>query len=563
MQEKRKKIIERFKKINSNLVITIIFSLLFFGAIIYKNKGILYAMNDDIVMKSIASGIFLGGEPSPQLIFSVFPFNIIVFILYKITIKLDWYGIILVGSTIFYLIYTVYNVIKHKESIVEKIVYTCIIFFVASSLYNTFLIDITFTVVAFFVTTCCLILYMLPASKLKNVIMSIGIFLAFGIRAKSCLIVLVFFLPVFLYKNMGNKEGLKKDFILGLKIGITLLICIIVQKLMVSNQEWKEYLAYNENRSLFFDYYYGAILSLPEEEKTELFYRAGLDKQEMEILCTYGEIGFIDNMQEKMANLIQECENYGLKIGNNFKEAFLYMMKNTKLAKYYLITVFLLGYYVIKSKDRKKKIPIYLLFLIFQFGILSYLVYGGRLPDRVLIPTFATYIIVNMATLISEVEVQTILKKILNYDKVFFIIMSIILYAFSIKHIDANLVIRNAVDTSNEILEYFAKYPDNIYIYDKFTLEKFKVVNQYPMNNYINMSGWCAFTPSHEERIKKCGVSSLKELVEKDNVYLVIPEPYTPEEKEERYQYLFGEVEIELVDKVNENYICKIKNKKE
>lgn len=556
MQEKRKKII-------SNILITLIFSLVFFGVIIYRNNGMIYIMNDDIVMKSIASGIFLGGEPSPQLIFSVFPFNIIVFILYKITIKLDWYGIILVGSTIFYLIYTVYNVIKHKESMVEKIAYTCMIFFVASSLFSTFLINITFTVVAAFVTTCCLILYMLPSNKLKNVIMSIGIFLSFGIRAKSCLIVLVFFLPVFLYKNIGNKEGLKKDFILGLKIGIILLICIITQKLMVSNQEWKEYLAYNENRSLFFDYYYDAILSLPEEERTEIFHKAGLDKQEMEILCTYGEIGFLDNIQEKMENLIQECEKYGLKMGNNFKEAFIYMMKNEKLAKYYLITVFLLGYYVVKSKDRKKKIPIYLLFLIFQFGILSYLVYQGRLPDRVLVPVFASYIIVNMATLISEVEVQTILKKILNYDKVFFIIMSIILYAFSMKHIETDLVTRNAVDTSNEILEYFAKYPDNIYIYDKFTLEKFKVVNRYPMNNYINMSGWCAFTPSHEKRIKQCGVSNLKELVWKENAYLVIPEPYTPEEKEERYQYLFGEVEIELVDKVNENYICKIRSKKE
>lgn len=551
------------KKININIIIAIMFTLTFFIVIVRRNNGIMYGMNDDIVMKSIASGVYLGGIPSYQMVFSVFPFSFILYILYNITIKLDWYGIMLVSSTIFYLMYTIYSILKQKESIAEKIAYTCIAIFAVSYLYSAFLIDITFTVIAAIIATCCLVLYILPYSKLKNVIMTIGIMLAYGIRSDACLMIIVFFLPVFLYKNIGNKEGLKKDFILGIKIGAILFACIIIQKIMVFSPEWKEYLEYNKNRSQFYDYYYYTVLNIfPEEKKEEVFHNAGFNDEEMELICNYGEIGFLDNLPERMSNLVKECSKNIEKDTSGFKTSFIYMMMTymIRLSKYYFITLFILGYYAIKSKDRKKKIPIFLLFFVIQFGMLAYLVYQGRLPDRVLVPLFAGYIIVNIATLLNEEEAKEIMKKVLNYDKVFIIIVSIILYIFAIKYIRCDTSTRYNADVSNNVLEYFSLHSDNIYIYDKFSLENFRIKNRYRTNNYISMSGWTICSPIHKQAINKYDVETLKELLFKENAYLVVP--YSLEKNKERYEFLFGEdVNIELVDQYNVNSIYKITKK--
>ena len=543
---KNNKQLKLINKININIVIAVGFTLSFFIAIILKNNGIMYEMNDDIVMKSIVSGLYLGGTPSYQMVFSVFPINFILYVLYNITIKLDWYGIILIGATMFYLTYTIYSIIKQKESIIEKISYACGTIFIVSFSYAVFLINITFTTIAAFIATCCLVLYTLPSSKLKNLIMTVGICLAYGIRPDSCLMIIVFFLPVFLYKNIGNIEGIKKDFILGLKIGAILLVCIIIQQIMVSNPEWKEYSTYNKNRSRFYDYYYGTIITFPKEEVTEIFHKAGFSDEEMELICGWGEIGLLDNLPERMSNLVEECEKHMDKISyDSFISTLINMLDYIKrLSKYYIIILFILGYYVIKSKDRKKKIPIFLLLFIIQFGMISYLIYQRRWPERVLVPLFTSYIVVNMAMLLKDIKVKDIIKKILNYDKVFGVIVSIILYVLAINNIKCDISTRYIADESNQILEYFKQYPDNTYIYDKFTLENFRFKNLYRTSNYI-----------------KYDATTLKEVLFKENVFLVLSNSEL-EKNKVKYEFLFGEdANIELVDQINGESIYKITKK--
>ena len=195
-------------------------------------------------------------------------------------------------------------------------------------------------------------------------------------------------------------------------------MCIIVQKIMVSDIQWKKYLTYNENRSLFYDYYYDSILNLPEEEQLEIFYNAGFTYEEMEVLRSKGAIGFLNNVPERMSNLIVQCKEHGLKLNSNIKSSYEDLIKNTESIKYYLITLFIFGYYTIKSKDRKIKIPLFLIFMVFQFSIILYLVYQGRLLDRVVIPLFASYIIMNISILLNEENFKRIVNKIINYDKI-------------------------------------------------------------------------------------------------------------------------------------------------
>lgn len=540
------------KSIIIDCLIVIIFSVIFYGCIIYRN-GIMYSMNDDIAMRSISSGIY-SGIASPNMIFSVFPYSIVLVLLNKITVKIDWYGVILILSMMVFFSYTLYNIIKNKKEIFEKVIYIALGFFGLTLLFPGFLVEITFTSVSIFIATCCLILYLLPNNKLKNLIMIIGIILSFGIRPKSSLMILVFFVPAWIYINRGNKDNLKKDFILGIKIFISLLICIVVEKLIIMDTGWKEYLGYNEYRSLFYDYYYETVLELPEEERVEIFHNAGFNDDEMTLLCSYGPIGFRPEIRTKMGMLIREIESHGIKTNSNIKLTVSNLFK-IKSAQYYIFTLVVMCYFVLRASNRKEKILTILPFLCVQFLILAYLIVQGRLPDRVVMPLFFSYIIMNLAIILKEEEPKRLLKNFLHYDKILITVVSIVLFAVSTGNIKINEFEKDKCERENEILEYFEEHQDNFYIYDRNSLETFNLITQYRAKNYINMSGWTVFSPLHTAKIESQGVSSLKELLFKDNVYLVID---LSDIDEFARRYIDKDAKIEQIDELNGTYIYKV-----
>lgn len=206
----------------------------------------------------------------------------------------------------FYLFYTIYNIIKQENDLFLKLIYMMFVFIITALIYNNFLVQITFTAVSIFVATCCLILYLLPQnSKTKNIIIFVGIVLSFGLRIKACAMILVFFVPALFYKNYKDKENFKNDVIFGLKIAIALLICFTIEKSLYNSPEWKEYLRYNKYRSLYYDYYYDTVKKLPNTLTNEMFQNAGFSEDETKIVKTYGGIAFYNDIPNKMEALIE------------------------------------------------------------------------------------------------------------------------------------------------------------------------------------------------------------------------------------------------------------------
>ena len=523
--------------------------VLIFYINIVRKYGIIYQMNDDIALRAISSGKYTG-EPSFYMIFSGFPYSTLLVLLYRITNKIDWYGIVMIFLMGFYLCYTIYNIIKKEKEVLKKIIETILIVTCVAILFNRFFIELTFTSVSAFIVVCCLILYLLPDSKLKNIIMTIGIVIALGIRLKSCLMILAFFVTAWFYKNYGNKEGLKKDFVLGIKIGIILLVCIVIDKSFYRNTNWKEYLAYNEFRSLFYDYYYKTIEKLPIEESKELFYNAGFDDKEIELLCSYGGIAFYDDIPQKVEALIEQCKIHNLKLNYNMKTTLILALGTIQMP-YYIITLIIIAYIISKSKDKKRAILTIMPFIILQFAILVYLIIGGRILDRVMVPLYTCYIVTNIYIILNETKDKKILDKFLNFDKSLAIVLTILLFVISmgIDIDNTNLVL---ADKGDMMLQYFEEHKGNFYIFDNNYLAKFEFFNKYGTQNYINMCGWTAYSPIHKEAIRKQGAESLKELLFKDNVYMILNSTDV-----EKYKDLDLNVNIEEVDSIEEFHIYK------
>lgn len=539
------------KLINNDVLLVMVFSLIFYSIVISRN-GIVYSMNDDITLRGIVSGIYLG-TPSINMIFSAFPFSALLYILYKITDIIDWYGLILILSNMFFLSYTIYNIIKTKKETFEKIVYIAFIFYILSVLFYGFLVQITFTTSATFIATCCLILYLLPnESKFKNVVIIAGIALAYGIRPKACIMELAFFIPAILYKNIKNREKFKKDFLLGVKIFIVLLACLLADKISVRDLSWKEYLIYNNYRSLYYDYYFDQIKELPKEEKKEMFYEAGFSDGEMNALSSWTSgMGFYDSIPSKMPLLIEQCEAHGLKINPDVKGTIEKLLKKD-LNKYYIITIFIMCYVILKSPDKKTKFVTVLSFVFLQIAFLLYLVIQGRIPDRVIVPLYFSYIVMNLFITLNEDEIKNIAKKVLYYDKKFIMICAIVLFIVATQNVNIYTSKVEGLTEKNKILKYFEKHPENFYIYDRNSKEEYSLINKYTAKNYINKNGWTTFSPLYTEKINNQGAGSLKDLLFKDNVYLVLESANA-----NNYKTIDENVKIEKIDQVNNYYIYK------
>ena len=512
------------KDVFINLLIVLIVSVFFF-TYIYMKQGILYGMNDDIALRGIASGTYLG-EPSNNMIFSVFPFNQLLVWLYKITPVIDWYGAIIIGSNTFFPMCVAYYLIKRQESKKTKIFLVACLFAFLAKMFSMFFVDITFTATSILIAACCLVLFLQPKSKVKNAIIILGFLLSYGMRPTSCYVIMALLLPAWLYKGCHDKGILLKDFILLAKIGVCIVICMVIQNVFIVDKYQRDYMKYNEDRSLFYDYYLSNVLELPEEEQKEIFEKAGLDDNQREMLCTYGPIAFYEDVPDKMGELIHQIELHGIKKNSNIIDT-IKDMYLTKCASIYFCVVFFGLFFFFKGKDKKKMI-IMLFSIGLQTLIMLYLAYNGRIPDRVIMPLFMSFSIFIIAMMLNEIEPVKIVNAISQYDKILTCLGAIIILGYSIRWVDGDLVERENCVRNNLILTYFSEHQNNLYLYDRNSLETVSVKNKYMADNYLNMSGWTVFSGVHAQKITKYRAESYRDLLFKDNVYIVTNGTFEP-----------------------------------
>ena len=189
--------------------------------------------------------------------------------------------------------------------------------------------------------------------------------------------------------------------------------------------------------------------------------------------------------------------------------------------KYYIITLVLILYIIAFSKEKKEKILTILPFILLQILILGYLIKEGRIPDRVITPLQYCYIVTNLYIVMKEEKIKENLVNILKHNKIMIIIITLVIFTISL-----NIKIDERTSTSlkigNSMEKYFKENSNNFYIYDNNFLTEFELFNGMKVNNYINMSGWTAYSPIYMERLKSLDVESLKDLLLRDNVYLIL-----------------------------------------
>lgn len=547
--EKIKQILKKTGTIN--FLIPLIIGLIYVMTLIIRN-GVLYDVNDDIAMRAIASGAY-ADKPLPHMFFSGFPYSVILVGLYTIIPQVDWYGTILLVLTFFFAFSTIYYIIKNLKSTYSKIICTMLLLCFFSLILPALFVKITFTKIAGFLIACSLILYLLPDSLIKKIIIGIGIVFSFSIRRKACLMLLVFFIPAYLYKNWGNKKAFIKDFWFGCVIGILLITCFAVEKLVIYHYEgWDDYYAYNKYRLAYYDYYSNEIAKLPKKERADIYHEAGVSDNEVATLENY-HITLADELPSKLSKIIEVCEAHNIGKSADFLTSMNKLFIN-KSGIIYILSLTSLCLIFIISKDKKKLLMKTILFILLEVAILFALAYNSRIVERVYSPLFFGLISVNLIIIFNELRNKEKIKEIFKDEKILTIIpvwvVVCCLFLIAITRTYITSEVRDSIIANEQVFKYVEEHPDNFYLYNRHGTEFYYFFNKYNFSNYITLGGWSVYSPVYNIKLNTRNASRASELIFRENVYIIVFNQVNIN----WYRYLDPNMQILEIDRVD-NFI--------
>ena len=360
--------------------------------------------------------------------------------------------------------------------------------------------------------------------------------------------ILIFFLPAFLYKNLNNKEGLKKDFIFGTTVAIILLICIFINKYVLYNStKWKNYLEYNKYRAEYFDYY---RYSLDSSKSDEIYKKANITNKELALLDNFFS-GFDENLKEKTIKLSKTCKEFNISRNQNILSSLKLLLLNRSGIIYILSAIAL----IIAILKTKKEILLYVLpFTFLQFLILTILTINGRIVERVYIPLFFAFISTNIIIITQNTDIDKLIIKLINknyFTKIILSILAIFIFYTLISKTYITPEEKDFINYNLIVLNYIKEHPDNFYLYNHFELEPLTIKNKYNISNYIYIGGWGVFSPLYYQKLQIHNANTINDLITQDNVYIILPNTFDIN----IFNSVLDNYTPEKIDIISENYV--------
>lgn len=261
-------------KRNWQIFISLIFSVLWIVAIHFF-LGIYFETNDDRYMLEILSGA-LTGTGNPHIVFINYLISIPLFLLYKITTAIPWYGITLILLHVLSYGIIIYSIMKLCSTWLSLLFRMILLFCIlGSSVYITGLLQFTSTAALIAIAGYIYLLCTYCKNNICNK-RNYGLFFlmelsAFLIRENAMMMITALglgtLLGLFLYKYLTEPRSLHENsifklipyiFVKLLPIISGLLLIIAIGKLGnfigYYDSDWESYQRFNVARANMFDY---------------------------------------------------------------------------------------------------------------------------------------------------------------------------------------------------------------------------------------------------------------------------------------------------------------------
>lgn len=521
-----------------------------------------YDLNDDSAIRDILSGAYTG-TPNGHNIQMLYGIGVLLALPYRLVRSIPWFGLFLCLCQYgcFYLIAVRSLQFCKKRS--AKILLLAVegAFMTAAFLYQ--LIFVQYTVVSGVLAATAVFLFYTSDAGVtwkkflrQNAVSILLVLLSFGVRTEMLLLLFPLICLAGLFKWAKEKNIFQKENFLkyGMVLGVMLagmLLLVVTDRAAYAGTDWKEFRAFFDARTKLYDF-----AQIPSyEEHREFYEKIGVTEEQQALLLNYN-FGLDEELDaarmEQIAEYAAEQKILQKPANVRLKESlyeYKYRLQNEPekdmpwnlfvAVGYLLVTITAL---TLRDKSYLWKLP---LLAAFRSALWIFILYNGRVVERITIPLLMTEFVILIAMLFVEYHIAgqqgkaqqsaTQLSKPqlsacigLRYTCAGLIAgMALACAAGSVREVAAESARREEVNTQYTALqEYLAAHPDNYYFFDVFSSvaysEKLFADTDSTLTNFDLMGGWICKSPLYREKLAQFGITSMQEaIVQEENVYIL------------------------------------------
>lgn len=506
-------------------------SVLFFLLITHCFVPVTYAVNDDVIMRTIASGEATG-NPDGHLIYVQYVIGAILAFLYRVYRDIDWYGCFMLGVILFCTLLFLWRSKKvFKNNILLGIAAVLAIFSVA--IFEN-IVNFQFTVVSGIAAATAIFYYNTIDTKGKSyywdyLIVILLAWISYSIRANVFMMALPFAGITFLFKEGKWKE--KLIFCVILFSGI--IAITLVEKEAYASEDWKDYQSFNEYGTVpLYDYY-----GIPNYSENKDFYMSiGMGEHDVKNLEEYN-LYFVEKIDEgKMEQIGQYAQTLwkqqplSERIVTGIKMTIKGCFGTRAVLLNLLAKCILIANLWFEIKNRKKAVWQSLAIFMFQMILALYLGYKGRMVVRVITSLFLIEFFSQFS--IWYREHRDLPQKLLEKKNIKILFAGMIcLTLFMTAEVCQNQQIKYQRNLEWETLQAFCRdNPENVYFTNTYYVvrytDNFQVFRKSYLKNCSRLGEWTTFSPVDNAEMKRYGIDKVdKAFIEQENVYLIFESP--------------------------------------
>ncbi len=502
-----------------------------------------FALNDDVFIKDIISGLYTG-TPESRNNQMLYPLSLFFSLLYKVFPKVPWYGGFLWlchYGCLFLILYRSLKLFENKK--IKRFIYLPIAL-VLCGMFLEHLVLMQYTVTSGLLAATALFLLVTQQDRehlWKRSIPYIGLAcLALLLRSEMLLLMLPFLCVAGLYVWSCEKQifaiaHFKKYFgIIACLLGVVAGM-LIIDGLAYRGEEWKEFRRFFDARTTLYDY-----TGVPLFEMNETFYETNnIGEIQYKLLDNYNyglDAGIDAAMMENVAEYaegIQAGFFERLKMG---LVRYRYRITNMDGAPYCLWAI--VGYVLLAlaiHKGNKWRI-IFTggMLLVVRSVVWVYILMTNRIPDRITHPLYFAECLLLVAVFITELHAgqDKRVRVQVGLGLTVLLLMGLFGLGNGIKTTEEQIVQIEEHNVGNAaLMEYSAQHPDDFFFMDVYSSIYFteKVfTRQYPGENRELLGGWICNSPLYDKKLQAYGMTSAEEgFARYDNVFLVQSEEST------------------------------------
>lgn len=495
-----------------------------------------YQVHDDRYMMEFVSGKFLG-HGDAHLVYIKYILGMFLLFLYNNWQGHDWYATMLFLIQFATIAVLSWYLIRGWKKQLHKIV-TIAVFYVFFILcWVNEVTCFTYTTVAALVSATILVVFTLSRDNIGDyMVLLLLCFFSYNLRSDVFFMVLPFCGIVWIYKIIKHRKKSYVGFLLVL--AVILVVSYGVECRAYSDNGWREYKAYNNARTLYYDYYLDEMVVY--EDYKDVYEELGISENGCEILESYDLSLYDEELYEKIPELAaryRQSKGLAGKLTESAKTVLQDGLLESKMMT--LVSLFFWGIaagYTIITKNKKGGI-LGGLFCLGHVLLWMYLGYRGRILPRVshsmlLIQMVTPWIVTFYVWQQQQERGKNGAGFHLRWKRAGILAFVLVCVGVSLYDIrlSQKLMAKNAKEAAygdQYIMEdYCNTHPDNFYFLDVFSVVECKYTfhfdNANVYENFLSLGDWFGNSPIYKEKLKIQGIDSVRDAVLHDDTVYVI-----------------------------------------